>query len=159
MIPRFNDIGTTLYVAIWMFCLEQKVFFFTMPFITPNSCSIRWSNLRSSPPLTKKWYSFSSVPFIVNRLGLLIEDIIRIWLPKLATFTCNSGYGLFNPLYWPGISSSCYYLLMIKYSCIFKKLTSSKSPLLKEDNHGANDFKISVGLCAVVNLSLILELK
>lgn len=50
-------------------------------FITSNSCSIRWSCRRSSPPLTRKGYSCSSLPRIVIRFGFL-KDCITLILEK-----------------------------------------------------------------------------
>lgn len=47
-------------------------------FITSNSCSIRWSCRRSSPPLTRKGYSCSSLPRIVIRFGFLKDSITLI---------------------------------------------------------------------------------
>lgn len=47
-------------------------------FITSNSCSIRWSCRRSSPPLTRKGYSCSSLPRIVMRFGFLKDSITLI---------------------------------------------------------------------------------
>lgn len=47
-------------------------------FITSNSCSIRWSCRRSSPPFTRKGYSCSSLPRIVIRFGFLKDSITLI---------------------------------------------------------------------------------
>lgn len=47
-------------------------------FMTSKSCSMRWSCRRSSPPLTRKGYSCSSLPRIVIRFGFLNDSITLI---------------------------------------------------------------------------------
>lgn len=44
-----------------------------------QTCSTRWSSLKSSPPLTRNMYSFVSSPIIVNLFGFLNELSISIY--------------------------------------------------------------------------------
>ena len=74
--------GMTWYVLSRRWRCLHAASCWKMSFMMANSCSIRWSRRRSSPPLTRKQYSRSSLPRILRRLGLRIEDITSTWHDK-----------------------------------------------------------------------------